>query len=289
MRVLVIGAAGLLGRALLQEWDSDQRFGASSRDADIRETEQVHRLLQQFRPECTVLTAAYTDVDGCEKNPVRAFQVNRDGAVNVARAVREVGSRLIHISTDYVFDGSKGAPYEPEDRISPINVYGQSKAEGEAGIREVMPESCIIRTSWLFGANAVGFVPTVVEKARTQKKLRVVDDQRGSPTFNRDLARAIVRLARAGAQGTLHVSNSGECSRYEFACELVKAAGLTGVTLNPATSDEFPQPARRPAYSVLSAKGLEKFGVVMRPWQQTLPDYFLDSHHESHAGNAVTM
>ena len=276
MRILIIGATGLLGRVLLEEWDSARITGTGSSDADIRDREQVQRLFTRVRPDCAILAAAYTDVDGCEKDPERAYQVNRDGAINVAHAARDLKSRLIFVSTDYVFDGSKTTPYEPEDPVCPVSVYGRSKAEAEAHIREILPGSCIVRTAWVFGGNKSGFASTMVDLAATRKKLSAVDDQRGCPTFNRDLARAIRRLSEVGAEKILHVTNSGDCSRYEFAAELVKAAGMSGVILEAVRTDMFPRPARRPKYSVLSHKGLDKYGVVMRHWKNTLDDYFHD-------------
>lgn len=273
MRVLIIGATGLLGRVLLEEWDSDEVAGVGSGDGDIRVPEQTRRLLARFRPECTVLAAAYTDVDGCEKDPQRAHEVNCLGAVHVALAARSAGSRLLFLSTDYVFDGSKTSAYQPADQVRPVNVYGRSKADAERGIRQILPDCCIVRTAWLFGANGRCFPNTILELAQTRKKLQVVQDQTGSPTWNRDLADAIIRLVRAQAGGIVHATNQGECTWYEFACELVRAAGITDVTVQPVTTAAFPRPARRPAFSVLAEAGLAEHGITMRPWRETLADY----------------
>src|SRR5260370_24288356 len=151
MRVLVIGATGLLGKVLLQQWDRDneEAAGAGSRDAAWGDPAQLRLLFERCRPEWTILAAAYTDVDGCEKDPERAHQVNCVGAMNVARVARESRSKLLFLSTDYVFDGKKNAPYEPGDALGPLNVYGRSKAEAEKGIREILPDCCIVRTSWI--------------------------------------------------------------------------------------------------------------------------------------------
>lgn len=276
MRVLIIGATGLLGKVLVEEWGSDQILGVGSRDADIRDGQQVRELFDHWRPDCTVLAAAYTDVDGCENDPRRANEVNCAGAVNVGDAARRVGSRLIFLSTDYVFDGAKTTPYEVEDQVCPINVYGESKANAERALREVFPASCIVRTSWLFGANGRCFPNTILEKAQGSKQLAVVNDQTGSPTFNRDLARAIVKLARADARGTFHLTNARGCSWYDFACELIRAAGVQGVVIRPVSTKEFPRPARRPAYSVLSGRSVMRYGILMRRWQETLADYFAE-------------
>jgi dTDP-4-dehydrorhamnose reductase len=276
MRVLVIGATGLLGKVLLEEWDGDPITGVGSRDVDIRDHSQLSQLFSRCRPEWTILLAAYTDVDGCEKDPGRAHQINCGGAMNVARAAHNSRSKLLFVSTDYVFDGLKNTPYDPQDAVSPINAYGRSKAEAEKGIREILPSCCILRTSWLFGAVGRCFPNTVLELARSQKKLRVVADQIGSPTFNRDLARAIVKLAHADARGIVHASNAGECSWCDFARELLRAGGFTEATAEAVRTEDVPRPARRPRYSVLSNTSLEHYGIRMRPWQETLGDYFAD-------------
>jgi dTDP-4-dehydrorhamnose reductase len=276
MRVLVIGATGLLGKVLLEEWDGDTITGVGSREVDIRDPSQLSHLFGRCRPEWTILLAAYTDVDGCEKDPKRAHEVNCGGAMNVARAARDARSKLLFVSTDYVFDGSKNTPYEPQDAVSPINAYGRSKAEAEKGIREILPSCCILRTSWLFGAVCRCFPNTILELARSQKKLRVVADQIGSPTFNRDLARAIVKLVQADAHGTVHASNAGECSWCEFARELVRAAGFEDVSVEAVRTEDVLRPARRPRYSVLSTASLEHYGISTRPWQETLGEYFAD-------------
>jgi len=198
--------------------------------------------------------------------------VNCIGAANVALECKNVGSRLLFVSTDYVFDGSKSSPYEVDDQIHPLNVYGETKAQGEKLVRDAMPEACILRTSWVFGANGRCFPNTILEAARAGKNLSVVADQIGRPTYNRDLAHTIIRLCRAGVQGTVHASNAGSCSWYEFACAILRAAGLTDVTVE-AIQTEALRPARRPEYSVLSLDSLKAHGIQMRPWQDTLADY----------------
>jgi dTDP-4-dehydrorhamnose reductase len=273
MRVLVLGATGLLGRVLVEEWSGDEIAGIGSCDADIRNRSQLHSCFVRYRPEWTVLAAAYTDVDGCEKDRKYAHEVNAAGAANVALECREVGSRLLAISTDYVFDGTKSVPYETNDEMSPLSVYGQSKAEAERLVREILLEACILRTSWLFGANGRCFPNTILEAAKGGKKLSVVDDQVGRPTYNRDLARAIIKLCRAGAQGTVHASNSGSCSWHQFACHLVRLAGFVDLPVESIHSEALFRPARRPKHSVLSLTSLEAYGIQMRPWQDAIDDY----------------
>lgn len=273
MRVQVLGATGLLGRVLLEEWSNDEITGICSRDADIRDRSQLHAYFARRRPECTVLASAYTDVDGCERDPKRAHDVNCTGAVNVAHECREVGSRLLFVSTDYVFDGCKSVPYETNDEMNPLSVYGQSKAEAERLVHEILPQACIVRTSWLFGANGRCFPNTILEGAEAGKKLSVVDDQVGRPTYNRDLARAIIKLCRAGAQGTVHASNSGSCSWHQFACHLVQLAGFVDLPVEPIDTEALSRPARRPKHSVLSLASLEAYGIQMRPWQDAVAEY----------------
>ncbi len=281
-RVLILGATGLLGKALVEEWDFDEVTGTSSRDADIRDAAQLRALFARVRPQWTVLAAAYTDVDGCEKNPEMAHQVNCAGAGNVARVARECGSRMLFVSTDYVFDGKKTTPYETSDLPRPINVYGRTKAAGEALVRAILPEAGIARTSWLFGVAGKCFPNTILLLAQERREISVVANQRGAPTFNRDLARAIVHLCRCGARGTLHVTNSGQCSWHEFAEELVRGAGLTGVTVKPIGTAEFARPAARPKNSVLSPASLrQRYGITLPPWQEAVQRYLLEKSRGS--------
>jgi dTDP-4-dehydrorhamnose reductase len=273
MRVLVLGATGLLGKALLEEWSRDEVTGIGSRDVDIRNRSQLHAYFVRCQPEWTVLAAAYTDVDGCERDEKRAHETNATGAANVALECREAGSRLLFVSTDYVFDGTKSVPYETNDEMNPLSVYGRSKVEGERSVREVLPYACVLRTSWLFGANGRCFPNTILDIAQTGKKLSVVDDQVGRPTYNRDLARAIIELCRAGAEGTVHASNFGSCSWYEFACHLVRVTGFVDLPVEAIHTEALSRPARRPKYSVLSLASLEQCGIQVRPWQEAVTDY----------------
>jgi len=168
MRVLVIGANGMLGRDVVQEWRDDELIPATSRDADIRKPEEVKRLIARFNPEWIVLTAAFTDVDGSERDPDAAFAVNSTGTENVARVAKQFGAKLLYISTDYVFDGSGTRPYQPDDPIAPINVYGESKARGEKAVQDNLENWCIARTSWLFGASGSSFPEKILRAAETK-------------------------------------------------------------------------------------------------------------------------
>jgi len=233
MRVTLFGASGLLGQDLVQELKAEQLTALSSKDADLRDHSRVRDVIRDSRPDWILLSAAYTDVDGCELNRDLAFAVNCDGAINVAEAAREAGSRLMFLSTDYVFDGSKRSPYQASDARKPTSVYGESKARAEERLLEI---------------------------------------QRGSPTFARDLASALVQLCRASARGIVHVTNAGDCTWYEFATEIVRESGLP-TTVQPVTTAEFPRPARRPAYSVLSPDSLHAYNVRMPEWRDALRRY----------------
>ena len=237
MRVTLFGASGLLGQDLVQELKTEQLTAPSSKDADLRDRDRVRELIRDSRPDWILLSAAYTDVDGCESNPDLAFAVNCDGAVNVAEAAREAGSRLMFLSTDYVFDGSKGSPYQTSDARRPTSVYGESKARAEERLLEILPEVCIVRTSWLFGHGGKCFPATILKLASTRPEISVVNDQRGSPTFTRDLASALVQLCRGSARGIVHVTNAGDCTWYEFATEIVRESGLP-TTVKPVTTAE---------------------------------------------------
>lgn len=277
MKVTILGSTGLLGKALMVAWNkglgsADEVHGLGSRDADICNLQKVRDVVQSTRPDWIVLAAAYTDVDGCESHQDLAFSVNRDGALNVARAAKEAGARLLFLSSDYVFDGRKTVPYETDDVRNPQSVYGRSKAEAELRLLELMPDCCIVRTSWLFGIGGKCFPDTILKLAATRPGLDVVDDQRGCPTYTEDLADAIIRLCQANASGIVHVTNTGDCTWFDFAREIMRAAGL-GTEVRPVNSAQMARPAPRPAYSVLSPVSLQRFGITTATWQDALRRY----------------
>jgi dTDP-4-dehydrorhamnose reductase len=277
MRVTLFGASGLLGQELVHELSGNEKSGEqltalSVEDADLRDHGRVRDVIRDSRPDWILLSAAYTDVDGCESNRDLAFAVNCEGAVNVAEAAREAGSRMMFLSTDYIFDGSKRSPYQTSDPRSPASVYGESKARAEERLLKILPEVCIARTSWLFGHGGKCFPATILKLAATRPEISVVNDQRGSPTFTCDLASALVELCRASARGIVHVTNSGNCTWYEFATEIVRESGIATV-VKPVTTAEFPRPARRPAYSVLSPDSLHAYNIRMPDWQDALRRY----------------
>jgi dTDP-4-dehydrorhamnose reductase len=272
MRITIFGATGLLGKQLVQDWTADEVVGLGSNDADIRDVQQVSNAVQRTRPDWIILAAAYTDVDGCESNRELAFDVNCHGAVNVARVAREHGARMLFLSTDYVFDGTKNTPYEVDDQRTPPSVYGQSKAEAEVETSKIIPDCCIVRTSWLFGQGGKCFPDTILKLAAVRSEIDVVDDQRGSPTYAADLACAIIQLCRKDATGIVHVTNRGDCSWFGFAREIVSGAGLSTV-VKPTTTDKFVRPAERPKYSVLNSRSLQNYAITMPDWHDALERY----------------
>lgn len=273
MRVLLLGARGMLGTDLLNEWQSDELIPAGSADADLRESFQVESLVKKVRPDWIILAAAYTDVDGCERNPELAFAVNATGVEIVARVAETIGSRVFLVSTDYVFDGKGTRPYETNDPIAPLNVYGASKAAGENALRENHSNWCIGRTSWLFGVNGPSFPEKILKAADARPELSVVNDQIGSPTYTRDLARAIRDLVAKDARGITHITNEGICSWFDFAKEILACSGRGRVLVHPITTDQSARPARRPNYSVLSPASLHAFGIRTRPWKEALTSF----------------
>ncbi|SPF40197.1 Spore coat polysaccharide biosynthesis protein SpsK [Candidatus Sulfotelmatobacter kueseliae] len=272
MRVTIFGASGLLGQALMREWTGDDVAGLSVEDVDIRDAANVREVVEKNQPDWIVLAAAYTDVDGCESNQELAFAVNRDGAVNVAEAAKRVSTKVLFLSSDYVFDGTKTSPYEIDDVRNPQSIYGRSKAEAEVRLLEVLPQCCIVRTAWMFGMGGKCFPHTILKLAASRPALDVVNDQRGCPTYSLDLARAIIQLCRKGATGIVHITNAGHCSWFELAHEIVKSAGLA-TEVWPVSTERMARPAPRPAYSVLSARSLQPYGIAMPNWQDALRRY----------------
>lgn len=249
--------------------------GLGSGDTNIRDLDAVMEAVRNIAPDVTVNCAALTDVDGCEDREEDAYAINGTGAGNVARACLEAGCRMVHISTDYVFDGEKNSPYAEDDPINPISIYGASKAEGERLVRRILPDNhCIIRTQWLYGLHGRNFVETILRLAGERDRLTVVNDRHGSPTFTADLARAIYALIRKHALGTFHVTNSGITTWYDFAREIIKTSGMNHVCVEPIPSSQFPRPASRPKNAALNnSRSIDLMGSPLRPWEQALVDY----------------
>lgn len=275
MRTLVFGGTGIVGRATVAaaRRRGFPALGLSRGQADIGEPERVAAAIAAFRPALVVNCAAFTRVDDCETAPERAFAVNAEAVGIVARACARAGCRLLHLSTDYVFDGAGAHPYREEDATGPRSVYGASKLAGEASALEA-PGALVVRTSWVFGAGGPNFVDTIRALLEARRApLRVVADQIGAPTYARFLARALLDLGESGAEGRVHYRNREPVSWFEFARAIVAALGLE-VEVVPVATSEFPRPAPRPAYSVLAVERFEALaGRPVEPWRAGLADY----------------
>ena len=289
MKLLAFGHKGQLGSDLMRR--AHQKgidvVGADLPECDITTMESVNRAFSAAGPITLVLNAAaYTDVDQAESHPEVAFAVNRDGAANLAQACRERHIPLIHISTDYVFNGRKTRPYKPDDTISPHGVYAQSKAAGEEAVRNRLAQHLIIRISWLVGRYGDNFVKTMLRLGKTQEEIRVVDDQVGSPTFAQDLAEALFLVAGKinrdfSDWGTYHYCNEGALTWYAFARKIFALARpyekLAVKDVISILTENYPTPAPRPQYSVLDCSTLiETFGIVRRPWDVALKELISD-------------
>lgn len=269
--ILVVGAKGMLGQDLMRVLPGDVR-GVDIEEIDITSLESVRRVLLTLRPRVVVNCAAYTDVDGCETNVELAMGVNGDGVGHLAAATREIGALLVQVSTDYVFDGTKGSPYGEDDPVNPLSMYGKSKLLGEEKARE-NPDHLIVRTQWLYGHGGKNFVETMLRLAGERKELAVVDDQIGSPTWTMDLSLAISELIENGCRGTYHAANRGVCSWFEFAKAIFADAGVA-ITVRPQTTRELGRPAPRPLYSVLDCEKLtHDTGLKLEGWREALGSY----------------
>jgi dTDP-4-dehydrorhamnose reductase len=275
MKILILGHKGMLGSDLmLRLADSHEVSGKDLDEIDIASEEDCRRVIAECSPEVVINAAAFTDVDGCETNRERCMAVNAFGIRNIALACRERPTRIVHFSTDYVFDGRKGEPYSEEDAPSPLNAYGASKLEGEHFLQAFSDRYLLIRTAWLYGRHGRNFVKTIIEKASTTGALEVVDDQIGSPTWSWDLAAAVQLLIEGGHAGVFHATSRGRCSWHEFACKILAYAGKTDVVVRPIASGQLSRPAVRPAWSVLSCRKFsEATGRAMRFWQIALQDF----------------
>ena len=276
MRVVVTGAGGMLGRAVMAalEAGAHPALGLRRVDADVTRLESLRRPCIEFHPDWVFHLAAFTKVDDCEARADHAYLVNALGARNAALAASEAGAGVLAISTDYVFDGTATAPYREYDTPAPRSVYGASKLAGERALREVHPEHMIVRTSWLYGAGGGNFVDTIMHKAWLGDPLTVVDDQRGSPTFTTDLAAALLHLAETRQYGTYHCSNAGDCTWFELAEHVVaRGVGRGGARVPVArtTTAALGRAAPRPAYSVLSNQLYEHVtGHRLPPWRDAV-------------------
>jgi dTDP-4-dehydrorhamnose reductase len=278
MQVLIVGSHGMLGSELVKAFERlGSVVGMDLAELDIKDPSQCAARVNELHPEVIVNAAALTAVDYCESHEEEAFRTNAMGPANLAAAAASASALLIHYSTDYVFDGLKPAPYTEEDATGPRSAYGRSKLRGEELVRASGVQHLILRTAWLFGCGGKNFIRTMLKAARVGQVLRVVDDQRGSPTYARDLAAATVRLVAGAARGTYHVTNGGSCTWYELACRSIEWAQIPAITIAPVSTSEYPLPAPRPANSVLADSRLRRDGFEpLRSWQEAVQEYIYD-------------
>jgi len=274
MKILVVGHNGLLGQELMvQLLPLGQVVGVDVDTCDITEPAQLESMLDSVQPDWVINSAAYANVDGCEANPEIAWAINTIGAGNLACACRNQDMGIVQLSTDFIFDGRKGAEYVETDVPVPLNVYGESKLGGERNVIDAGGRYIIVRTSWLFGKGGKNFPDTILKAGRTSDSLRVVSDQTGSPTYAVDLADSIEELIRNDARGIVNVNNRGYCSWAEYAAFVLKISGID-TEIIPISTEELARPAARPSFSVLSTEKYEEItGKKMRPWQAAVRSY----------------
>jgi dTDP-4-dehydrorhamnose reductase len=282
MRILITGANSQLGCELQRVLGGHDlvlgiwpRFDLLTNEADA--------FIAAACPEAVIHAAAYTDVDGAEREPERAMVVNAQGTERVARATAKAGGRLIYLSTDYVFDGRKGSPYVETDEANPLNVYGRSKLEGERLALAHCPNTLVVRTAWMYGAQGKNFVKTIMRLAAGQAELRVVADQRGCPTHAGDLAEALAHMLDLNLRGVVHATGAGDCTWYEFACAVVSHTGAS-VPVHPITTLEAGRPAARPPCSVLANRRLAEVGITLPHWAEALGRFMKEARTTSTAG-----
>ena len=252
-------------------------IAADLAEFDTRDADATEAFVVAAEPALIINCAAYTDVDGAESDPDGAFDVNSTGAGNVAAAAGRVGARVVHVSTDYVFDGTGDRPYTETDTPGPLGVYGQSKLAGERQVVAACSDALIVRTAWLYGHAGPNFIEKMLSLASAGRDLRVVDDQVGAPTNVRDLAGAIRELIAVEAAGVVNATNAGSCSWFEFGRVILDLSGHPEVSIEPVTSNEFPRPAPRPGYSVLSLERLVSLtGKEPRSWQDAVAEYLAE-------------
>jgi dTDP-4-dehydrorhamnose reductase len=275
-RMLLLGGKGLLGTNIAPILEKAFDLTICDIDTwDITNRASGEKHIKQYSPDVLINLAAITDVDGCEDRKELAEKVNAYGAGIVAGICREHNVRFVHISTDYVFDGTKTLPYKEDDIPNPISVYGSTKLMGERTVLQENPSSLIIRAQWLYGNGGENFITKVIKIAQQGGTLRVVNDQRGSPTYARDLAEPLIALTEKAKSGIYHLANSGSCTWFDFAGEIFTLLNMD-VSITPISSDELERKAKRPSYSVFDMWKFQKnTGLKMRPWREALKEYLV--------------
>ena len=274
MRVLVTGVKGQLGYDVMNELAGrgHEGIGVDIQEMDITDAASVEKVITEAAPDAVIHCAAYTAVGAAEDNVDLCRRVNAGGTENIARVCKALNCKMMYISTDYVFNGQGTRPWEPDDKREPLNVYGQTKYEGELAV-ETLEKFFLVRIAWVFGVNGKNFIKTMLNLGKTRDHLTVVADQVGSPTYTYDLARLLVDMIETDKYGRYHATNEGLCSWYEFACEIFKQAGMN-VTVSPVTSDQYPAKAKRPMNSRMDKSKLDEMGFKRLPsWQDALGRY----------------
>lgn len=275
MNVLVTGVKGQLGFDVVNELKKrgHTAVGVDIEEMDITEEESVNWVIKEASPDAVIHCAAYTAVDTAEENVELCRRVNALGTEYIARVCKELDIKMMYLSTDYVFNGQGTRPWEPDDEREPLNVYGQTKYEGELAIEKYLTKYFTIRIAWVFGVNGKNFIKTMLNLGKSHDTVSVVNDQIGSPTYTYDLARLMVDMVETEKYGRYHATNEGFCSWYEFACEIFKQAGMD-VTVLPVSSDQFPSKAVRPKNSRMKKDKLAENGFTPLPsWQDALSRY----------------
>lgn len=274
MKVLITGSNGMLGHDLIDVLDGKHELiKTTSKSLDITDEDKVKEYIVNENPDIVINSAAYTDVDGCETNEEMAYKVNGEGVKNLALACKVVDCPLVHISTDYVFNGENSKPWMEDDEVGPISIYGKSKLQGEEAIESILDKFFIIRTSWLYGINGGNFPKTMLELAKTHDTLTVVTDEIGTPTYTLDLAQAIAELIETEYYGIYHITNSDYCSWFDFAKYIFEVKNIN-VNVVPVTAEEFARPASRPHYSVLNNSNWANNGFKpLRSYKEAIKDY----------------
>ena len=277
MRYLVTGVKGQLGYDVVKELEKHGHIavGVDRDEMDITDREQVHKMMEEIAFDGVFHCAAYTAVDRAEEDVDTCRSVNVDGTKYIAEVCKKQGIKLLYLSTDYVFNGQGTNAWNPDGEvIAPLNVYGKTKYEGEEDVRQLVQNHFIVRISWVFGINGNNFIKTMLRLGKERGAVQVVEDQIGSPTYTKDLAKLLVAMMESNQYGTYHATNEGLCSWYEFACEIFKQAGMQDVQVTPVNSDAFPVKAKRPFNSRMNKDKLEENGFSRLPsWQDALHRY----------------
>lgn len=277
MRVFVTGCKGQLGRALYQTLTDHTVAGCDLPETDVTDRPAITAAVADFAPHVVIHTAAWTDVDGCARNPEKAYQVNALGTQNVALACASSDAAMVAISTNEVFDGQADEPYREWDPPHPINPYARSKAAAEWFTRHLLTRFYIVRTAWLYAPGGTNFPHRIVELADELGKLQVVTDEVGNPTFAPDLAAALAELIETDAYGVYHLTNAGYTSRYGFAQEILRIAGREDVPVQEITLDAFERDSTPPRFAPLANTAAAALGIRMRPWQEALEAFLTSS------------